>query len=459
MEARIIKFAARLSTAAVALVAILFGSSIATAASARSQNFLVTAATPELAEEVCVAAETFRRDLAIEWLGRELPPWQQPCPIEVTVHHQLGAGGATTFMFDRGVPFGWTMSIQGSRERVLDSVLPHEITHTIFATHFGRPLPRWADEGACTTVEHDVEKQKQDKFLIQFLTSDRGIAFNQMFAMTEYPQDIMPLYSQGYSLAKYLIQQGGKRKYVDYVGEGMKTNNWTATTRRFYGFSSLSDLQVTWLEWVRQGSPNLTAGPSEEMIAAATRESEGRDFSSRALAAGDQFDPTQSASAVAFASQYERPASPTNLAPAPGKQGPIVNNARESETVSRPVSEGWYSSKRSAQPVQAVAPPSNFQNVSTQVPASTLPVTDRYAPPAATGPIGPIEQTELTPIKAQPAARPAPQGRVLFQWQRPADQPWTGDASTQESPTEDTSNIARDNRPTTIAGSSDNRYR
>ena len=64
------------------------------------------------------------------------------------------------------------MHIQGSRERILDSVLPHEITHTIFATHFGRPLPRWADEGACTTVEHVSEKAKQDNFLIQFLTPD-----------------------------------------------------------------------------------------------------------------------------------------------------------------------------------------------------------------------------------------------------------------------------------------------
>ena len=67
------------------------------------------------------------------------------------------------------------MKIQGSRERILDSVLPHEITHTIFATHFGRPLPRWADEGACTTVEHASEKAKQDKLLIQFLLTDRGI--------------------------------------------------------------------------------------------------------------------------------------------------------------------------------------------------------------------------------------------------------------------------------------------
>ena len=61
------------------------------------------------------------------------------------------------------------MSIQGSRQRILDSVLPHEVTHTIFASHFRQPLPRWADEGACTTVEHASERAKQEKMLIEFL--------------------------------------------------------------------------------------------------------------------------------------------------------------------------------------------------------------------------------------------------------------------------------------------------
>lgn len=231
--------------------------------SVRSQNFIVTATTPELAVEICQTAENCRRTLAMEWLGRELPPWTRNgvpelCPIEaLKVAPELGAGGVTSFMFDRGVPFGWQMSVTGSRERVLDSVIPHEVTHTIFATHFGRPLPRWADEGACTTVEHDVERSKQDRFLREFLTTDRGIAFNRMFAMTEYPRDILPLYSQGYSLAKFLIQHGGKQKFVSYVGEGMRTNNWGAVTRQYYGYRDLSILQLTWVEWVRAGDPPL----------------------------------------------------------------------------------------------------------------------------------------------------------------------------------------------------------
>ncbi len=226
-------------------------------ASQRTTNFIVSAPTAELAAEIAQAAEEYRRELAIEWIGQELPRWFQPCPITVNVGPHLGAGGATSFMFEQGRPFGWRMTIQGSRERLLDSVLPHEVTHTIFATYFGRPLPRWADEGACTTVEHESERAKQHQLLNQFLTTkpSRGIPFNRMFAMKEYPSDIMPLYSQGYSLVRFLLLQGGKRNFIEYVGSGMRYGNWDEVTRQHYGYRDLSDLQLTWVDWVRQGSP------------------------------------------------------------------------------------------------------------------------------------------------------------------------------------------------------------
>ena len=114
-------------------------------ASHRSKNFLVTAGSAPLAKEVCLAAEQFRKEMALEWLGHELPNWPQPCPIRVHASPQLGAGGVTSFVFSNGQPGQWQMTIQGSRQRILDSVLPHEITNTVFATHFGRPLPRCAD--------------------------------------------------------------------------------------------------------------------------------------------------------------------------------------------------------------------------------------------------------------------------------------------------------------------------
>jgi hypothetical protein len=242
------------------------------AASTRTANFIIEAPTPELAEKIGKQAETYRHDLAIAWLGSPMPNWSRPCPIHADVAPNLGAGGATSFVFDRGEVFDWEMKIQGSEERILDSVLPHEVTHTIFASYFRRPLPRWADEGACTTVEHSSERNKQQVMLVNFLRSDHGIAFDKLFAMKEYPHDVMPLYSEGYSLARFLIEQGGRQKFMEFVGEGMKSDNWPAVTKKEYGFASLQDLQDQWLDWVKQGSP-LLAQRSTGTLAANNRPS------------------------------------------------------------------------------------------------------------------------------------------------------------------------------------------
>jgi hypothetical protein len=326
----------------MALAVWMLSASLAVAASARTQNFIVTAGTQELANEIAVSAERFRKELALEWLGQELPPWEQPCPITAQVDPRYGAGGATSFIFGGGRPHSWQMSVQGSRERVLDSVLPHEVMHTIFATHFCRPLPRWADEGACTTVEHASERQKQEKLLYQFLTTNRGIAFNRMFAMKEYPQDILPLYSQGYSVARFLLAIGGKQTFVEYLGEGMNSNNWTAATKKHYGFHSLSDLQLTWVEWVRKGTPAVK--DSNDVLYVSSDSS----LTGRTLA---QITGKAPAAVIADNSRRADRGSVGVQLPPPGAianvesrvpRNPLVRE----ETASKPSTDGWYARRR-----------------------------------------------------------------------------------------------------------------
>jgi len=224
-------------------------------ASYRTPNFTIQTQSPQLAEEFGKSAEKHRHDLAVLWLGHALPQWNQPCPVTVRVGPGLGAGGATTFVFNKGEVFGWRMTIQGSRLRVLDSVLPHEITHMILASHFRQPLPRWADEGAANSVEDKTERDKRRKMLLQYLTSGRGIAFNRMFAMTEYPADIMPLHAQGLALCEFLVQQGGRRGFVKYLEDGLETDKWVAATKDHYGYRNLGELQNDWVAWVGNGFP------------------------------------------------------------------------------------------------------------------------------------------------------------------------------------------------------------
>src|ERR1041385_660580 len=96
----------------------LLGAFLSLGASYRTQNFVVEAATPQIAEQVGKYAEHYRREKALLWLGFEMPPWPQPCPIRVTVTMN-GSGGATSFAFDGGQVLGQTMHIEGTLDRLL----------------------------------------------------------------------------------------------------------------------------------------------------------------------------------------------------------------------------------------------------------------------------------------------------------------------------------------------------
>lgn len=252
-----------------------------------TDNFVVFASSPQEAATMAQAAEQYRKDLAIYWLGRELPAWPERCPLHIHTAPDRPASGETQYQLTRGSAGAWMMSVSGTTERVLDSVLPHEITHTIFATHFGRLgkyMPRWADEGACTTVEHESEKSKHRGHLTRFLKTGRGLAFNRMFQLKEYPSDIMPLYAQGHSAVQFLIDQSGPLEFVRFIDHGMRTEDWTTALNKVYKYRNIGEFQVSWNRWLAEGSPEnlisysplLQSGQGAEVVLASNRNDASR---------------------------------------------------------------------------------------------------------------------------------------------------------------------------------------
>ena len=254
----------------IAVVAILAGlSQSLEAATYQTVNFAVTSDRPEVAEEVGKAAELYRRQLAVFWLGKPLPNWSRPCRISVR-EGALGAGGQTTFQFVRGEVLNWRMQVQGTLERILDSVLPHEINHTIFACHFRRPLPRWADEGAATLFEHRSEQLKQLALLNEVIRNKNEIiSLRDLLSMKEYPQGQRPmltLYAQGYALADFLVQQKGRHAYLKFIADGER-GTWEEAIRANFDHAGIESLEKNWRGWVLAGMPKLTL-PREQMLAA-----------------------------------------------------------------------------------------------------------------------------------------------------------------------------------------------
>jgi len=245
--------------AAIMAVVLLLGIRPAGGASYRTANFVVEAPTAPAARQIGDHAERFRRELSQEWIGAEFPAWQQPCPIRAAIADNLGSGGATQFEFSGGQVYGWRMYIQAAAlETLLASSLPHEVLHTVLATHFRRPLPRWADEGAATLVEGPAVRAGMQRTLVQCLQTGRGISFERMFGMREYPHDVLPLYAQGHSLVAYLVDRGGKRHFVAFLADGLGDDDWNRATHEYYGFKNVRALQTAWNRWVFEGSQPTT---------------------------------------------------------------------------------------------------------------------------------------------------------------------------------------------------------
>jgi hypothetical protein len=234
----------------------LCGILLSLGASHRTRNFIVVASTPELARVIADDAEQLRYQMAMEWLETELAPWSEPCRISVRVVEDQEPRGETSYIFVRGEPVDWQMHLQGTREQIRRSVLPHEITHTVFASRFGRPLPRWAEEGACVMVERKQERSDLEQVLLEQLAAGRYVDLRQMIQDTPDTSQLRLTYATGYSLVRFLLGRGGKQKFIRYLEYGLESRDWGAGISTHYGYASLDELHLDWLRWAQSGGSN-----------------------------------------------------------------------------------------------------------------------------------------------------------------------------------------------------------
>lgn len=247
-----------------------------------TDNFVITAETAEAAAmlpTLAIDAERYRRDLAIAWLGAALPKWKTRVPISITVAPYLEVGGYTSYSPIPGQePQNWTMVIQGTQELISSAVLKHEIMHTILATHYQQTPPRWFDEGVAMFVEVESERAKFRNILDQAMRLNRAFTFPEMFLMTEYPKDILPLYAEGLSLVEYIQEHSptlfqkinrpgvNPRLYaVSFIGAAMRDIStralisdqdrhvaWSKWLKSYYAYPGMTELQTEWIQWYLQ---------------------------------------------------------------------------------------------------------------------------------------------------------------------------------------------------------------
>lgn len=216
----------------------------------RTPNFVVINPDPNVCKSVGQWAEHYRKEKAIQWLGREMPNWPEPCPLRVSVSME-GPSGETEFTFGFGRVSSQRMQIRGPLDRLIYSVLPHEVTHTVFAYHFKTPVPRWADEGGSVLSEDDAERERHDKLVRNILNKGQQIPMRTLLSLKEYPPQVMCLYAQGYSMADYLVKRSNKQHFLNFVGHGMQYG-WDQASKSYFGHQNVEELEQAWLQNLRE---------------------------------------------------------------------------------------------------------------------------------------------------------------------------------------------------------------
>lgn len=245
-------------------------------ATVQTANFRVSAPSARIARLIADAAERARRDTAVTWLGREQPTRSEWCRINVSLGQ--GSVGATTFDFEAGRVKA-EMHTEGTLDRLLADVIPHEVAHVVMADHFRKPLPRWADEGIALLNESDEERTRHVQLAAEVANEGHLIQVKVLVVSPDYPAgDVTGFFAESYLLTRVLVDRTDRPTFLNFIASGMK-GDWEAAARKFYG-ASLDDLEREMLDKLRaerkaRGTPAADPVKTAPVFAAATADATG----------------------------------------------------------------------------------------------------------------------------------------------------------------------------------------
>jgi hypothetical protein len=227
---------------------------------AMSDNFTVfTPAYPTqqdaqaYAREVLRSAEVWRREIAREWLGEELPPSVGQTTVNVSFSEDRDAG-LTWANADRRREYH-TLYLTTTPDRALTNTLAHEMVHVVLATRFPAPrrLPAWIEEGVASRYDDRGRHLTRQRIVSWMAHTGNWTAVESVLDSPNISSSDKAAYATASSVVEYLLIQADKRTLFEFGLYGARAG-WDAALERYYRIPSVAELQRRWETWIAQSS-------------------------------------------------------------------------------------------------------------------------------------------------------------------------------------------------------------
>jgi len=209
---------------------------------ASSENFLVSAPDQELAEAVLARAEEYRREVAIRWLGSELPSGTGRAIVSARIS-QTSQYCRFWSARDTGGKLH-TITVTDQRGQVSGYVLRHEITHLVLDTGFDGRLPPWASEGIAMLEDGQSLKSERARVLAGYARTRSWPNLRIILRTPRFHLNDSEAFITAFSFTQYLLSRRDPSTYFKFA-VATNTNEWESAAHQHYG-TSVEQLQEAW---------------------------------------------------------------------------------------------------------------------------------------------------------------------------------------------------------------------
>jgi hypothetical protein len=215
-----------------------------------TQAMLSVEASQAFAESVRSKAEQYRREIAGEWFGEELPPGVGRTTINVTFAAFDDAG--LTWVIDHPERKLHTIYLSTSPEESLGGTLAHEIAHVVLATRYPHPhrLPAWLEEGIACRYDGPERKRIRSELIRWFDRTGNWPRLDGVLSAEHILAEEKPAYAAAASLIELLLARGDRTKLLAF-GQDASRVGWTKALAQHYGIRDGDELQRRWQDWAK----------------------------------------------------------------------------------------------------------------------------------------------------------------------------------------------------------------